>query len=202
MTMSEDDVWLGERLSRTLEEEARRHPLPVDFAASIAAAVGERAPRRSSWFSGLSAVAVTVVLAVIAVAVPLSLARPSSTANPGASVPVTQQPTSAASASPSPMISPSPSADASQRPLTEAEAVEIAVRADGRPGMSSLSVQFGPARQVLPRVGFEWADVPSDETWVWLISVWDGGPPLGQEGSFVVVDYFDGTIYGIQRWIS
>ena len=61
--------------------------------------------------------------------------------------------------------------------------------------------ESGPASEVLPP-GFEWADVPSDNTWVWFINLSDGGPPLGAEGSFVVLDYFDGTIYGVQGWIS
>lgn len=92
--------------------------------------------------------------------------------------------------------------DASPRALTESQAVEAALNADGRPGMSAVNVEFGPASQVVPREGFEWADVPSGDTWVWLIVVSDDGPPLGQEGSFIVLDYIDGTVYGIQRWIS
>jgi hypothetical protein len=37
---------------------------------------------------------------------------------------------------------------------------------------------------------------------VWFVNLSDGGPPLGADGSFVVLDYFDGTIYGVQGWIS
>lgn len=201
MTTRDEDMALGEQVARVLDREVRRNPLPADFGESIAASLEDRAARRLTWFSGAPAVVATLILAVIAVALPLSLTRPSTTPGPGTTDAADS--TAAASALPS-STTPhaSPTADASQRPLTEAEAVEIAVRADGRPGMSSLSVQFGPARQVLPRVGFEWADVPSDDTWVWLISVWDGGPSLGAEGSFVVIDYFDGTIYGVQNWRS
>lgn len=201
MTMRDDDM-IGERLGGALEGEARRNPLPSDFATSIAASLEDRAARRFSWFSGIPAVAATVVLAIVAVAVPLSLTRPS-TPGPGASQPTTQQPTVAGGASPSSTISTaSPTADASPEPLTEAEAVEAALRADGRPGMTAANVESGPASEVLAREGFEWADVPSGDTWVWLIVLSDDGPPLGQEGSFIVLDYFDGTIYGIQNWIS
>lgn len=95
-----------------------------------------------------------------------------------------------------------PTIAASPRGLTEAEAVQAALNADGRPGMTAANVESGPASQVLPHEGFEWSDVPSGDTWVWLIVVSDDGPPFGQKGSFIVLDYFDGTVYGIQRWIS
>lgn len=80
--------------------------------------------------------------------------------------------------------------------------MEAALDAVGRPGMTVVSVAFGRASEVLPGWDSEWADVPTGDTWVWLIVLSDGGPPLGQEGSFVVLDYIDGTIYGIQDWIS
>lgn len=201
MTTPDNDQ-ITKRLRSALEAQARRNPLPSDFATNIAGSLEDRASRRFSWFSGIPAVAATVVLAIVAVAVPLSLTRPP-TPGPGASQSTTPERTVAASAAPSSTISTmSPTADASPRPLTEAEAVEAALRADGRPGMTAVNVESGPASEVLPREGFEWADVPSGDTWVWLIVVSDDGPPLGQEGSFVVLDYFDGTVYGIQNWIS
>jgi hypothetical protein len=197
-----DDDQITQRLHSALETEARRNALPSDFATNVAGSLEDRASRRFSWFSGLPAVAATVVLAIVAVAIPLSLTRPP-TPGPGASQSTTPERTVAASAATSSTISTmSPTADGSPRPLTEAEAVDAALRADGRPGMSAANVESGPASEVLPREGFEWADVPSGDTWVWLIVVSDDGPPLGQEGSFVVLDYFDGTVYGIQNWIS
>lgn len=201
MKMRDDEDVIGERLGRALEDEARRSPLPFDFAATAVGSLDDRSMRRPAWFSSLPVVAVTVLLAILAVAVPLSLSRSPTTPDPATSGPTTEQPTAAPSASSSASMA-APTLDASLQPLTTAEAEETAIRADGRPGMTAVSAQFGPARQVLPREGFEWADVPSDETWIWLIVVSDGGPPLGQEGSFVVLDYFDGTVYGIQRWIS
>lgn len=203
MTMPDDDHVIGERLGRALDDEARRSPLSFDFATSIATSLEERPVRRFSWFSGIPAVAATVVLAIVVVAVPLSLTQLSTTPGPRASRPSTQQPSAAATATPSSTISTaSPTVNASPQPLTEAEAVEAALRADGRPGMAAVNVESGPASEVLPREGFEWADVPSGDTWVWLIVLSDGGPPLGQEGSVVVLDYFEGTVYGIQNWIS
>jgi hypothetical protein len=86
--------------------------------------------------------------------------------------------------------------------LTEVEAVEAALGADGRVGMRAISAQSGPASEVLPSGGLDWAEVPSANTWVWLINLSDGGPPLGAEGSWVVLDYFFGTIYSVQKWIS
>ena len=202
MTMRDDDNVIGERLGRALEGEALRNPLPSDFAATAAANVDDRSVRRSGWFSSFPVVAATVLLAIVAIAVPLSLIRSPTTPGPAASGPSMQQPSATASAMSSPTLLASPTPDASPRPLSRAEAEEAAIRADGRPGMTTVSVEFGPARQVLSREGFERADVPSDDTWVWLIVVSDGGPPLGQEGSFVVLDYFDGTVYGVQKWIS
>lgn len=200
MTTPDDDR-ITERLRSALEAEARRSPLGSDVAGRIASRLEDRSSPRFSWFSGIPAVTATIVLAIVAVAVPLWLTRPS-TPGPGASQ-STPQPTVGASATPSSTISIiSPTADASPRPLTEAEAVEAALRADGRPGMTAVDVESGPASEVVPREGFEWADVPTGDTWVWLIVVSDDGPPLGQEGSFVVLDYFDGTVYGIQNWIS
>ena len=80
--------------------------------------------------------------------------------------------------------------------------MEAALGADGRSGMRAIHAESGPANEVLFRKGIDWAEVPSNKTWVWFINLSDGGPSLGAEGSFVVLDYFDGTIYGIQRWIS
>ena len=198
-----DDYQIARRLDAALEADARRSPLPFGFAASVAASLEDRSARRSNWFSGMPAIAAVVVLAIIAVAVPLSLTPPSMTPGPGTSEATEQSPSFGASASPSPAgATTAPTVGASPQALTEAEAVQAALNADGRPGMSAANAEFGPASQVLPREGFEWADVPSGDTWVWLIVVSDDGPPLGQEGSFVVLDYFDGTIYGVQRWIS
>jgi len=87
-------------------------------------------------------------------------------------------------------------------PLTEAEAVQAALDADGRSGMRTIQADSGRASEVLPSGGLDWAEVPSDNTWVWFINLSDGGPSLGAEGSFVVLDYFFGTIYSVQRWIS
>lgn len=95
----------------------------------------------------------------------------------------------ACSGSASPSVPPSP--------LSEAEAVQAALHADGRAGMKALSAQSGPASEVLPSGGLDWAEVPSAKTWVWFVNLYDG-----EEGSFVVLDYFFGTIYSVQRWIS
>jgi len=81
--------------------------------------------------------------------------------------------------------------------LTKAQAVEAALHADGRAGMRALSAQSGPASEVLPSGGLEWAEVPSANTWVWFVNLYDG-----EKGSFVVLDYFFGTIYSVQRLIS
>lgn len=91
---------------------------------------------------------------------------------------------------------------ASQSGLTEDEAVAAARRAADRPDATAVATDSGPADEVLPSVGVEWAHVPSADTWVWSVKLSDGGPPLGQEGSWVVLDYFDATIYGIQDWRS
>ncbi|HEX5040727.1 MAG TPA: hypothetical protein VFW95_11395 [Candidatus Limnocylindria bacterium] len=48
----------------------------------------------------------------------------------------------------------------------------------------------------------EFADVPSADTWVWYVIFSDGGPPLGSESVDVVIDFFDGRVYGLQAWIS
>ena len=86
--------------------------------------------------------------------------------------------------------------------LTEAEAVEAAISADGRSGMTAIQADSGPAGELLTRYSIDWAEVPSNGTWVWFVNLSDGGPPLGAEGSWVVLDYLDGRIYGLQRWIS
>jgi hypothetical protein len=201
--MPEDDYRITEQLRSALEAEARRIPLPFDFATSIAANLEDRPARRFSWFAGVPAAAAIVVLATIAVAVPLALTHAPTAPGPGATG-QPGQPASAMATASVRSLSPTtaPTVDASAAPLTESQAVETARRADGRRGMSAANVASGPADEVLPQEGFEWADVPAGDTWVWLIVLSDGGPPLGQEGSFVVLDYFDGTIYGIQRWIS
>lgn len=203
MTMRDDDNLMGERLGRALEGEARRDPLPFDFATSIAARVEDRPARRLSWFSGIPAMTATVVLVIVVVAVPLSLTRPSTTSGPGTVGPPAEQ--SGLYVGPSAALSSPPAlqtADASPQALTETEAVDAARGADGRPGMTAANVEHGPASEVLPREDFEWARFPSDDRWVWLVVLSDGGPPIGAEGSIVVLDYFDGTIYGIQKWIS
>lgn len=95
-----------------------------------------------------------------------------------------------------------PTADPSRQALTRFGAVQAAFKADGRPGMRVVHVESGPASEVLPSGGLEWAGVPSGNTWVWFVNLSDGGPPLGAEGSFVVLDYFDGTVYSVTGWIS
>jgi len=202
--MPDDDNLITERLDRALEVDARRNPLPLGFATSIAESLEDRRSRRFSWFFGVPAIAAIVVLAVVAVAFPLSLTRPSTTPGQGASGSTADQPLvvatpSSITATPTAHVTPG----ASPHALTEAEAVEAARQAADRPGMTPVHVESGPAGEVLlPRQGFEWAHVPSDDTWVWLVNLSDGGPPLGQEGSFVVLDFFDGTIYGVLNWIS
>ena len=116
--------------------------------------------------------------------------------------PVTTPSESQASPTPVATSADGPSALPTPRPLTEAAAVEAAVQADGRQGMRAITVASGKASELMPDQWFEWADVPSGDTWVWVITLSNGGPPLGAEGSFVVLDYFNGAIYGIQRWIS
>jgi len=81
--------------------------------------------------------------------------------------------------------------------LTKAEAVGAALHADGRAGMRAISAQSGPASEVLPSGGLLWAEVPSPDTWVWFVNLYDG-----EYGSFVVLDYFFGTIYSVEKWIS
>lgn len=186
-----------------LQAEARRNPLPFGFASGVVNGFDDRRWRRFRWFSGIPAAAATIVLAVVAVAVPLSLSRPPTTPVTGTSEP-TARPSVTASLSPA---TPSPTAQAtpaaSAAGLTEAEAVDAARSAADRLDMIAVHSESGPASEVLrPRLSFDFADVPPEDTWVWLINLSDGGPPLGQEGSIVVIDYFDGTVYGVMDWIS
>lgn len=84
--------------------------------------------------------------------------------------------------------------------ITMAEAVAIA--RDAAPQAETYQVvaaRAGPYK-VIGDI-FVNVDLAGDR-WVWLITFSDGGPPLGAEGTFVLVDYIDGTVHAIQDWIS
>jgi len=61
-----------------------------------------------------------------------------------------------------------------------------------------VSAEAGPLSEVVPSA--EVADVP-DDRWVWYIFLFDGGPLSGQ-GTFVILDYFDGRVYEVVDIIS
>jgi hypothetical protein len=85
--------------------------------------------------------------------------------------------------------------------ISQSAAEAAAVQAVGRSRFAAVHAVAGRAGDVIPD-GMPFPDLPSDETMVWFITLSDGGPPLGAQGADVVVDYFDGTIYGFQFWIS
>jgi hypothetical protein len=84
--------------------------------------------------------------------------------------------------------------------LSRAEAVAAAQLADDRPELHVDFASAGPAGALLPPMGVSSEGVPSEETLVWLVGLSSEGP--GQSGSRVVIDYLDGTIYSVQKWIS
>lgn len=97
-------------------------------------------------------------------------------------------------------ISP-PTSTASAGGISQADAEKAAVLAAQRPTFMPIAAIAGRASEVVIE-GMPVPDLPSGDTRVWFISLSDGGPPLGAQGAFVVIDYFDGTVYGVRYWIS
>jgi hypothetical protein len=64
-----------------------------------------------------------------------------------------------------------------------------------------IAVEAGPVGQFEYLVSQPFiSEVPADR-WVWVIDL-GHGPSLGAEGSWVVIDYLDGRVYGVIDWIS
>lgn len=271
---------LTRHLGDALRAEARRHPLPADYATSIAGTIPDRAPR-SLWSWTSSAVA-TVVVAIAAVALVLAIAPRLVGPGPGSSsapsdqqtpdpravidchlpsmcdevadaasrllpsgpstwfinfgrglgfhaevhacypggdyylVDVFERPASSLSASlrssgwadppcqadTTPAASASPSASPTAPPggLSQAQAVAAAEVVAERSNVVVMTAVAGPASEVLAgSMVHVYPDMPSGDTWVWVINLWNAA---GEQGTVVVLDYLDGTIYGIQDWIS
>jgi hypothetical protein len=203
MNSRDDADRIIERLRLALEGDARRNPLPIGFSTTVAANMEDRPSVGFRRFAAmLAGFAATMALAIVVVVVPLSLSRLGMTPGPSSLGPSDRPSLAATSSATAGGPSPPITADASVPALTEVEAVEAARNVVNRADMGVVDIEAGPAGDVLPPEAFGWADVPSDDTWVWFITLSDAGPPLGQEGAFVVLDYFDGTVYGVQNWES
>ena len=98
---------------------------------------------------------------------------------------------------PEPSFAPEPSGGIS-RDEAEDAARDVVPKADG---WDVIAADAGPIGQFdyLDGQAFT-SEIPADR-WVWVIDL-GGGPPLGAEGSWVVIDYLDGRVYGIVDWIS
>lgn len=104
------------------------------------------------------------------------------------------------------VATPVPTEVASQAPqpsiigggLTEAEAVAAArVAAPQAVTWDLRAAQSGPFGDVFPAMDeFDWSRDISPDRWVWLVSL-GIGEPLDSQGSFVILDFADGTIYQV-----
>lgn len=80
--------------------------------------------------------------------------------------------------------------------ITAAEAVEIAREGFG-PAWEVRVSESGPVSQVvLGRDGHDWARRLPDDLWVWRVFL-----VRGDAGADVIVDFVDGTVYGVMRYI-
>jgi hypothetical protein len=162
------------------------------FSAERTAAAAMLPDRPSPWWlvTGIAA-GVAVVVAVVAAN---NLAREG---------PSSGSPSISASMQSSTTLAQSPSSAPTSTGLTQEEAVAIA-RGVVPPerAIEVLYAVAGPAGEVLSPGEEDFAgEIPPDR-WVWRIILSDGGPSLGAIGSIVVIDYFDGHVYGSMNWIS
>lgn len=123
----------------------------------------------------------------------------SPTSAPSSTAPASPPPTASATAAASPPTeTPTPVATAPVG-LTLAQAVDLARAAAPESAAFPAAVaEAGPSGNLIdPQVGdFEH---PAADHWIWYISL-ASGPPW--EGSIVVIDYFDGRVYGVINWVS
>lgn len=87
--------------------------------------------------------------------------------------------------------------------VTLEQAIEVA--RDAAPHHADkpiFSAEAGPFGDVLePEVAHRISPMPPPDRWVWIINL-AGGPPLGQEGAMVVLDFVDGRVLGVIDWES
>ena len=99
----------------------------------------------------------------------------------------------------------SPSASSFEAPgdgLSRAEAIAIANEA--RPRFWRVDqARLGTAGELInpDDLPFVDVDIPADRR-IWLISVSDGGPPLGAHGALIVIVAETGVVLGVFEWIS
>lgn len=88
------------------------------------------------------------------------------------------------------------SATAPPHGISRQEAMEIAREALPAEEWEELFANAGPVGQYNQWGGFEWAaDLPAD-LWVWTVSVSRGGGAVE-----VVIDFVDGRVYGVAKFI-
>jgi hypothetical protein len=101
------------------------------------------------------------------------------------------------SETPEPSFAPRPSGG-----MSRDEAVDIAREAVPQAdGWDVLAAEAGPVNRFDYLAGQAFISAVPADRWVWVIDL-GSGPPLGAEGSWVVIDYLDGRVYGVVDWIS
>ena len=84
--------------------------------------------------------------------------------------------------------------------LTRTEAIEAARRAAPHAAdyPEVIRADAGPfGTEAMGFESLEDIERPADSRWVWVIMLCEGCGPLSGQGTFVILDYLDGRVYGI-----
>lgn len=192
-----DSLDLDPQLVRRIRQFADRQLATFDPDRVASAAMAPR-PRPLWHLAATLAAAIAVVAIAVGVArsvsdgmsadeIPLTASSPSTAATPSEAVP-----------SPTESNPPVPATG-----LTEEQAV-VAARAAAPQAADQplLAANAGPAGERLKPDEAYPIDppLPADRM-VWVIN-FGSGPPLGQQGTMIIIDLLDGSVYAVIDWIS
>lgn len=98
-----------------------------------------------------------------------------------------------------PTAEPTPVPERPSTGISQSDAIAIAREVARHPEAEVGYVSNGPAAEALMGLqGIEWADAIPADGWLWQVTFrYDNG-----EGTTVVIDYVDGTLYGSFDWIE
>lgn len=185
------------------------------FDPERAAAAAMSPARRPMWLTAATVGSATLVV-LVGIAVgssllgygPVGQGPAISSESPSAAASPTASDTPSATASVTAPAFPAPAGQATPGPalpgLTE-EAAAAAARA-AAPQSAAWPVvvaKAGPAGELLySEGGYQIAPGLPHDRWVWVIILGDSSQALDGEGSIVVIDFLDGTVYEVVDWIS
>jgi hypothetical protein len=143
---------------------------------------------------------VTIAAAAIVVSVGITMAS-------SLGRPVGQDPANPALPAESPTAQPTPAPSTAISPnLGMTEELAVAAARAAAPQAAEYPVivaKAGSAEELLyAEGGYQIAPGLPRDRWVWVVILGDTRGPLDADGSIVVIDFIDGTIYEVVDWMS